>query len=144
MVGFTQPPDMGTTHSVTPYEVSPITQNLRFLTGASWRTGRMTMFMLRSCLIRLRLYYVPLSTPLHERILFVLDRIKNSAARTGAFRTSRLASLYAESRDPAFGSRRQSERKQGGCFITYYSYNFSLQHTIQKAEENVVNLELNG
>jgi hypothetical protein len=67
------------------------------------------MFRLCRCLIRSRLRYGSfICASACKRILSVLDPIHNSALSlcTGAFRTSKVEGLYAESGEPAFATIR--------------------------------------
>jgi hypothetical protein len=105
-----QPSDMGLHLRQLRTKCQRILNILRISTGTSWGADRTVMLRLYRCLIRSRLDYGSfIYASASKNILSIIDPIQHCGIRfsTGAFRTSRVESLYTESGEPALVTRRQ-------------------------------------
>jgi len=96
---------------------------LKCLTHTTWGSDRVTMLRLYRAIIRSKLDYgCFVYGSAKDSILNTLDPVHNSAIRlcTGAYRTSPVASLYAESAEPALSTRREQ------LLLQYYARTMQL------------------
>ena len=83
---------------------------LRCISPSAWGADRTTMFRIYRAVIRSKLDYgCTLDSSAKEHILKILDPVHNAAIRlaTGAFKSSPVQSLYAESGEPPLRIRRE-------------------------------------
>ena len=99
---------------------------LKHLSHMSWGSDRVTMLRLYRAIIRSKLDYGSfIYSSAKESTIGVLDPIHNAAIRlsTGAYRSSPVFSLYAESGEPPLRIRRNQ------LLLQYYARTLQLQTT---------------
>jgi len=115
---------------------------LRCIAHRDWGADKLTMLRLYRSLIRSKLDYGSIIyASAKESVLDTLNPVHNQALRicTGAFRTSPVASLYAETGEPSLSNRRMQLAAQYYTHIELLPESPVYQCVHQDYDENLVN-----